>query len=172
MRKVSDIEPDNSVYEQFYNIVMRDVLETMGMEQVGRHYYDRSKAIEMPEDRLTLWPGFITAIRRHEAGMMLCVEVTHKVLRNETAYDVMHDIGRDIKGQRGNRPETEVARAVVGCLSQKSEFVNQRVTVTKIHNFPLLCRYRRSNVLLNSQSQLLSRITTGERTELMTLTLT
>lgn len=113
MRKVSDIEPDNSVYEQFYNIVMRNLLEKMGMEQVGRHYYDRLKAVEMPQDRLTLWPGLITAIRRHEAGMMLCVEVTHKVLRNETAYDVMRDIGKDADRNPGNRSEEQIAKMVV-----------------------------------------------------------
>ena len=34
-------------------------------------------------------PGYFTTIRHHEDGFLLGVEIIHKVLRNDTALDVM-----------------------------------------------------------------------------------
>lgn len=39
--------------------------------------------------RLTIWPGFVTNILQYESSIMLCVDVSHKVLRSETVLDFM-----------------------------------------------------------------------------------
>ena len=39
--------------------------------------------------RLTIWPGFTTTILQYETSIMLCTDVSHKVLRSETVLDVM-----------------------------------------------------------------------------------
>lgn len=39
--------------------------------------------------RLTIWPGFVTSILQYESSTMLCLDVSHKVLRNETVLDFM-----------------------------------------------------------------------------------
>ena len=31
----------------------------------------------------------MTSIRQHENDVLVCVDVTHKVMRNETLYDIM-----------------------------------------------------------------------------------
>lgn len=36
-----------------------------------------------------MWPGYLTTIRHHEDGFLLGVEIIHKVLRRDTALDVM-----------------------------------------------------------------------------------
>lgn len=38
---------------------------------------------------LNVWPGYLTTIRHHEDGFLLGVEIIHKVLRRDTALDVM-----------------------------------------------------------------------------------
>lgn len=43
---------------------------------------------------LELWPGYKTSIRQHESNILMCVEITHKVMRMETAYDILQDIHR------------------------------------------------------------------------------
>jgi aubergine-like protein len=73
---------------------MRKAMSLLGMEELGRNMYDRGFAIKFPEDRLELWPGFVTAIRNHEMGTLLCVEVTHKVLRTNTVLDLMMIVKR------------------------------------------------------------------------------
>ena len=76
------------------------MLDEIGLEQIGRHYYNRHKKIEFRNDHLQLWPGFITAIRDHEEGILLCVEVTHKVLRNETAFDIMTKVAQTAQARK------------------------------------------------------------------------
>lgn len=38
---------------------------------------------------MELWPGYETSIRQHERDIMLCAEITHKVMRTETVYDIL-----------------------------------------------------------------------------------
>ena len=57
--------------------------------QVGRYYYDPSKRISMDWHKLEIWPGYVTSIRQHENEILLCVELTHKVMRQDTVYDLL-----------------------------------------------------------------------------------
>lgn len=41
---------------------------------------------------LTVWPGFITSILQYETSIMLCIDVSHKVLRSETVLDIMYNL--------------------------------------------------------------------------------
>ena len=41
---------------------------------------------------LELWPGFITSILKYEQNVMLCCEVSHKVLRKETVLEFLYDL--------------------------------------------------------------------------------
>lgn len=38
---------------------------------------------------MELWPGYETSIRQHEKDILLGTEITHKVMRTETIYDIM-----------------------------------------------------------------------------------
>lgn len=38
---------------------------------------------------MELWPGYTTSIRQHEEDILVCAEITHKVMRMETIYDIM-----------------------------------------------------------------------------------
>ena len=37
--------------------------------------------------KLELWPGYVTSIRQHEKEVLLCCEVSTKILRNDTVLD-------------------------------------------------------------------------------------
>ena len=56
---------------------------------------------EVRDFKLELWPGYITSIRQHERDILLCAEITHKVMRNETLLDVLsqcyHQNNREYK---------------------------------------------------------------------------
>lgn len=43
----------------------------------------------MREFALELWPGYETSIRQHERDILLSTEITHKVMRTETVYDIL-----------------------------------------------------------------------------------
>jgi len=62
--------------------------------QIGRYYYDPMKRIAIDSHKLELWPGYVTSIRQHENKLLLCVELTHKVMRQDTVYDLFQECYR------------------------------------------------------------------------------
>jgi len=50
--------------------------------------------------RLTIWPGFVTTILQYESSIMLCTDVSHKVLRSETVLDFMYSLRQQCGDQR------------------------------------------------------------------------
>jgi hypothetical protein len=59
--------------------------------QVGRYYYNPMERIAIDQHKLELWPGYVTSIRQHENKLLLCVEITHKVMRQDTVYDLLKE---------------------------------------------------------------------------------
>lgn len=56
----------------------------------------------MPSLRLDIWPGYITSIRQHEEDILVCAEISHKIMRNEKVYDIIRNIqteNRDFKNK-------------------------------------------------------------------------
>lgn len=76
-------------YMQFFNILMRQCLDNLKLQLVGRYYYDPSARIKLDEHQLEVWPGYVTSIRQHENELLLCAEITHKVMRQDTAYSLL-----------------------------------------------------------------------------------
>lgn len=86
---VGELAPTDVMHLQLYNIILRNALGMMKMEEIGRHFYDCKSAIPLTTKRLELWPGVITSIRNHEHKVMLCIEMTHKILRSDSVLQVI-----------------------------------------------------------------------------------
>ena len=56
-------------------------MEKMSLKRIDRNYYDSKAAIDVTNFRLQVWPGYTTTIRQQENELMVCVDVTHKILR-------------------------------------------------------------------------------------------
>lgn len=51
--------------------------------------------INLQQFRIQLWPGYETSIRYHEGRrILLNCDITHKVMRTDTVYDLMDEIRR------------------------------------------------------------------------------
>ncbi|KAM3825956.1 piwi-like protein 1 [Vipera latastei] len=85
---------------QFYNIIFRRLLKIMNLQQIGRNYYNPSDPISIPKHRLMIWPGFTTSILQYETSIMLCTDVSHKVLRSETVLDFMYTLYDQVGEER------------------------------------------------------------------------
>lgn len=104
IRLVSELHPTDVMYLQIYNIMVRKCLDMMELEELGRHFYDRHKAIKIEAHRLELWPGYKTGMRHHEYDVLLGCEITHKVLRTDNCLHVMSQLrGRDNFRVRQNK---------------------------------------------------------------------
>lgn len=47
-----------------------------------------------------IWPGFVTSILQYEESILLCVDVSHKVLRSETVLDFMYHLCEHVEKHR------------------------------------------------------------------------
>lgn len=63
--------------------------------------------IDIHRHRLQLWPGYLTSIRQHETHIMMCAEITHKVMRLDTMLDLLVQVrdqaGRNFQEEFKNR---------------------------------------------------------------------
>ena len=44
-------------------------MKILELHQVGRYYYDPKRPAPIPQHKLELWPGYITAIQAYEGKM-------------------------------------------------------------------------------------------------------
>ncbi|KAK0175566.1 hypothetical protein PV327_009306 [Microctonus hyperodae] len=94
IRLVGDLVKGDPHYLQLYNIIMRRGLEHLNLQLVGRNYFDAKARVVIPEFQFELWPGYLTTIRQHECGVLMGVEVTHKVMRQQTIISILNEIRR------------------------------------------------------------------------------
>jgi aubergine-like protein len=59
-----------------------------------------------------LWPGYVTSIRQHEDEILLCCEISHKVLRQETLLDILRGHLHDDSSSFKERFAKEVVGSV------------------------------------------------------------
>ncbi|XP_063696838.1 protein aubergine-like [Culicoides brevitarsis] len=74
---------------QVLNLILRRAMEGLNLQLVGRNFFDAVAKIPINEFRLELWPGYVTSIRQHENDILMCAEISTKVMRMETALDVL-----------------------------------------------------------------------------------
>lgn len=74
---------------QLLNLILRRAMEGLNLQLVGRNYFDAAAAIELQEFNIQLWPGYITSIHQHEQEILMSCKTDHKVMRKETAYNVL-----------------------------------------------------------------------------------
>ncbi|XP_041792667.1 piwi-like protein 1 [Chelmon rostratus] len=96
----NELLPTSPVCIQFYNIILRRILRILNMQQIGRNYYNPGDPLNVPQHRLIIWPGYATSILRYESSIMLCTDVSHRVLRSETVLDFMGNLRQQCGNQR------------------------------------------------------------------------
>jgi aubergine-like protein len=89
VRLVGDLAQGDAHYIQFFNILMRKCLSHLNLQLVGRNFFDAKAKIIVPAHKLELWPGYVTSIRQHESNILMCCEINHKIMRQETALELL-----------------------------------------------------------------------------------
>uniref|UniRef100_A0A672YJW0 Piwi-like protein 2 n=1 Tax=Sphaeramia orbicularis TaxID=375764 RepID=A0A672YJW0_9TELE len=91
------LPPSSDLCIPFYNVVLRRVMKIIGLKLVGRNHYDPESAVILGKQGLQVWPGYSTSIKHTDGGLHLCVDVSHKVLRNDSVLDVMNMLYQQTK---------------------------------------------------------------------------
>jgi len=79
---------------QLYNILFGRIMRTLRFTQHNRKYYNAAAAHQIKEYNLSVWPGYVTAVDEYESGLLLQLDVSHRVLRTETVRDFLAGLKR------------------------------------------------------------------------------
>ncbi|KAH8403084.1 hypothetical protein KR222_004302, partial [Zaprionus bogoriensis] len=175
---ISAVEPR---FLQVLNLILRRSMKGLNLEQVGRNLFDPHARVALREFSMELWPGYETSIRQHERDILLCAEITHKVMRTETVYDILRrgsqNPGRhqeefrvnvlglivltdyNNKTYRINDVDfTQSPRATFNCKGRDVSFVEYYLTKYNIrirdHNQPLLISKNRDKAQNTNANEL------------------
>ena len=115
IKLVGEVTPTDYHYVQFFNIVLRQAMEKMGLSLIRRDYYDPESRVMFNAHKLEVWPGYVTSIRQHESKVLLCCEVGNKVLRTDTVFDQITEIYKKC-GNNTAVFRSSVEKALMGCI--------------------------------------------------------
>ncbi|NXP80195.1 PIWL1 protein, partial [Ramphastos sulfuratus] len=96
----NELPPSSPACLQFYNIIFRRILKMLNLQQIGRNYYNPNDSITIPDHRVVVWPGFTSSILQYEENIMLCADISYKVLRSETVLDFMYSLYYQVEESR------------------------------------------------------------------------
>lgn len=97
---------------QIFNTLLRRTMNELKLQQVGRNLYDPRDSKKIPNLKLELWPGYITSIRKHESNFLVNVDLSHKVMRDETVHNVLAR-SRQAGGDYQTRARQEIVGKIV-----------------------------------------------------------
>ncbi|XP_044116634.1 piwi-like protein 4 [Neovison vison] len=87
-----ELPASSPVCTQVFSIIFRKILKKLAMYQIGRNFYKPSEPVEIPQHKLSLWPGFAISVSQFESRLLFTADVSYKVLRNETVLEFMAGI--------------------------------------------------------------------------------
>lgn len=87
-------------------------MKELKMTRIGQHYFSPLRQIDVTNQHLQIWPGYVTAVHEFEDGLYLVMDVAHKVLRSQTCLELMMNLYQ----KYGNSPDfrNEVTKALCG----------------------------------------------------------
>lgn len=77
---------------QLYNILFDRIMKTLGFVRFQRKQFDPSLPKVIPQHKLEIWPGYVTAVDEYEGGVMLCLDISHRILTSVTVHNFMADL--------------------------------------------------------------------------------
>nr|ACV84373.1 argonaute Ast1 variant [Apis mellifera] len=77
----------------FFNVLLGRVMRALSLVRIGQHSFNPKGIHCVPQHKLEVWPGYVTAINEYDGGLKLCIDARHRVMRTETVRDIMMKFG-------------------------------------------------------------------------------
>ncbi|XP_050665702.1 piwi-like protein Ago3 [Leptidea sinapis] len=74
-----------------YNVLFMNIMRDLELVRFGRQHFSQQGAVLIPQYKLEVWPGYVTAVDEYEGGLMLTLDSTHRVLRTETVLSFIKE---------------------------------------------------------------------------------
>lgn len=75
-----------------YNILFDRIMKQLQYVRFGRKKFDPTAPKIIPQHKLEVWPGYVTAVDEYEGGMMLNLDVSHRLLNKCTVLETLTNI--------------------------------------------------------------------------------
>lgn len=77
---------------RFYNILFERCMSILNYQRVGRKCFDPTSPKIIPQHKLEVWPGYIKSVEEQEGGLMLLLDVSHRVLSQKSVLEFLTDV--------------------------------------------------------------------------------
>uniref|UniRef100_A0A1Q3F3E7 Putative translation initiation factor 2c eif-2c n=1 Tax=Culex tarsalis TaxID=7177 RepID=A0A1Q3F3E7_CULTA len=128
LRRVGVVEGTNEAAFQVYNLMNRKAMGGLRLQLIGRNFFDPDAKVNLSQYKIDLYPGYITSIRQHEQDVLMCAELTHKVMRTDTCHDLFE---KCMMNQRGNLQDN-YKREVIGATVMTTYGSNKMYVVNDV----------------------------------------
>lgn len=98
-----------------YGILFDKIMRILKFVRFNQKNFDPKEPTIIPQHKLEVWPGFVTAVDECQGGIMLCVDVTHRVLQQRTVLDTMAHAFQSARGNMENY-KRNVVQATIGAV--------------------------------------------------------
>lgn len=127
LRRVGVVEGTNEAAFQVYNLMNRKAMGGLKLQLIGRNFFDPDAKVNLAQYKIDLYPGYITSIRQHETDVLMCAELTHKVMRTDTCFDLFEKCMH----QRGNFQDN-YKREIIGSTVMTTYGSNKTYVVNDV----------------------------------------
>ncbi|XP_035789141.1 protein aubergine-like [Anopheles albimanus] len=121
IRHVGTVDMQSTMGLMILNLMQRQAMNSLQLLVMNRHHFDPKAKISIPQYNLELYPGYITSIRQHEKDVLLCVELTYRVLRTDTVYKMLSD-QRNVPGAYKENFKRTIIGSVVMCTYNSKSY--------------------------------------------------
>jgi aubergine-like protein len=102
-------EQDNDMLV-FLKVFFNSLLKKIRFKQIGRNFFNPSQSTAIPAHNIEIWPGFSSSLQMLEKGVLLNVDIVHKVLRTDNVLDFIYDLKNRCRGDIAS----EIKKALIG----------------------------------------------------------
>lgn len=72
-----------------YGVLFERISHILKMVRYNRKHFDPARAIPIPQHKLELWPGHIISVDELKDGLMLCMDVSFKLLNKKSVRELL-----------------------------------------------------------------------------------
>ena len=131
VKRVTQTTANSVTAIHLLNVLFRDVMKIIDMQQVGRHYYSFKDKVSVDKHRFDVLPGYATSILPYENDILLQFDVRYKILHKDTLLEQFYDIWYHLKTANKNIVDEALTKRFEDTCARK--FFNQ-IVMTKYNN--------------------------------------
>ncbi|KAL9874563.1 argonaute 3 isoform 1-T1 [Glossina fuscipes fuscipes] len=95
-----------------YNVLFDRIMKTLNYVRFDRKQFDPTSPKVIPQQKLEVWPGYVTAVDEYQGGLLLCCDVSHRLLCQKTVYETLFEIYKS----NPNKVQEMAKRALLGSV--------------------------------------------------------